>query len=121
MDDYLGEESANLCTINTRFCIYKFCRLPYGQNCAPEIFHCIMTEIFSVLEGVIVYIDDIIITGSRKEEHDKHLEKVLMKAREVNLKFNKSKCNFWVIFFILMVLNRILTKLEPFLCQVTKQ
>ncbi|XP_050548981.1 uncharacterized protein K02A2.6-like [Daktulosphaira vitifoliae] len=92
----LDEESSNLCTFNTPFGRYKFCRLPYGLNCAPEIFHRIMTEMFSDIEGAIVYIDDIIVMGSTKEEHDERLKKVFGRAREMNLKFNKNKCKFGV-------------------------
>lgn len=92
----LDEESSNLCTFNTPFGRYKFCRLPYSLNCAHEIFHRIMSELFSGLEGVNVYVDDIIVTGSANEQHVERLEKVFNKAREVNLKFNKSKCSFGV-------------------------
>jgi transposase InsO family protein len=90
----LDEESSNLCTFNTPFGRYKFCRLPYGLSCAPEIFHRIMSELFSHIDGVIVYIDDIIVIGSNQEEHDIRLKKVFNRAREVNLKLNKDKCNF---------------------------
>ncbi|CAI6364864.1 unnamed protein product [Macrosiphum euphorbiae] len=88
----LDEKSSELCTFNTPFGRYKFLRLPYGLNCAPEIFHRIITELFSDIVGVIVYIDDLIITGTTLEEHNQRLKKVLDRAREVNLKFNKSKC-----------------------------
>ncbi|XP_060874020.1 uncharacterized protein K02A2.6-like [Metopolophium dirhodum] len=88
----LDEKSSELCTFNTPFGRYKFLRLPYGLNCAPGIFHRIITELFSDIVGVIVYIDDLIITGTTLEEHNQRLKKVLDRAREVNLKFNKSKC-----------------------------
>lgn len=40
--------------------------------------------------------DDIIVWGSNREEHDERLRKVLDKTREVNLKLNKDKCEFGV-------------------------
>jgi len=48
--------------------------------------------LFSDIIGVIVYIDDLIVTGGTLKEHNQQLKKVLDRAREVNLKFNKSKC-----------------------------
>ncbi len=40
--------------------------------------------------------DDFIVWGSTREEHDKRLRQVLDKTREVNLKLNKDKCEFGV-------------------------
>lgn len=90
----LDEESSFLCTFNTPFGRYRFKRLPYGINCAPEIFHRIMTEYFGVLPGVIVYADDILVYGATQAEHNVNLQRVFEKAIEVNLRFNKSKCVF---------------------------
>lgn len=91
----LDEESFNLCTFNKPYGHYKFSRLPYGLSCVPEIFHRIMSELFSHIDGVMVYIDDIIFIGSTQEEHI-CLKKVFDKAIEVNLKLNKDKCYFGV-------------------------
>nr|XP_034828815.1 uncharacterized protein K02A2.6-like [Maniola hyperantus] len=90
----LDLESSMLCTFNTPFGRYRFKRLPFGINCAPEIFHRIMTETFGVLPGVMVYADDILVYGKDRQEHDENLQRVFKKAQEVNLKFNKSKCKF---------------------------
>lgn len=78
----LNEKSSELCTFNTPFGRFKFFRLPYGLNCAPEVFHRIITELFSDIEGVIVYIDDLIITESTMVEHNQRLRKVF-RAKEV--------------------------------------
>ncbi|XP_047987077.1 uncharacterized protein K02A2.6-like isoform X1 [Leguminivora glycinivorella] len=90
----LDEESSKLCTFNTQFGRYKFLRLPYGINSSGEIFHKIMSDIFSDLPGVLIFVDDILVFGSNQKEHNERLENVFRKAREVNLKFNKSKCMF---------------------------
>jgi len=71
----LDEESANLCTFNTPFGRYKFIRLPYGLNCASEVFHRVMTEHFSDIDGVFLYVDDLIIYAKNKEQHDLILKK----------------------------------------------
>ncbi|CAH2101985.1 unnamed protein product [Euphydryas editha] len=70
---------------------YRFLRLPFGINAASEIFHSEMVKRFSDLEGVKIMIDDILIYAPDKETHDKRLENVLKRAREINIKFNKEK------------------------------
>lgn len=92
----LDSESSDLCTFNTPFGRYKFLRLPYGINSSGEIFHRTMSELFEGLPGVIVYIDDILVYGSNEKEHNQRLESVFKRAQEINLKFNKSKCQFGV-------------------------
>ena len=86
----LDKNSSDLCTFATPYGRYKFLRLPYGLNCAPEVFHRKFKEVFDI-EGVEIYIDDILIYGKTVEEHDKRLLKVLEIARKNNIKFNKSK------------------------------
>ncbi|KAF2881235.1 hypothetical protein ILUMI_24940 [Ignelater luminosus] len=91
----LFSSSSRLCTFGTPFGRYKFLRLPYELNSAPAVFHKRFKEIFN-LEGVELYIDDIIIWGMNKEEHDQRLKQVLQTAEEAGIKFNKSKCIFGV-------------------------
>lgn len=66
--------SANLCTVGTPFGRYKFLRLPYCIKSASEVFHYCFKNIFN-FEGVAVYIDDILVWGTTREEHDQRLEK----------------------------------------------
>lgn len=89
----LDNDSSDLCTFATPFGRYKFLRLPYGLNCAPEVFHKRFKEIFKI-DGVEIYIDDILIWGKDKKEHDDRLEQVLKIAQQNNIKFNKNKCKF---------------------------
>ena len=44
------------------------------------------------MKGCAVIADDILVWGSNIEEHSKKLRTVLQKARDSNLKLNKSKC-----------------------------
>lgn len=87
----LDELSTSLCTFNTPSGRYKFLRLPYGLNCTPEVLHLIITELFSDIECVIVYIDDLFFMGSAHGELNTRIKNVFNRAREVNLKFNKNK------------------------------
>ena len=45
-----------------------------------------METLLQGIPGVVVYLDDVLITGKRKEEHLKSLEAVLVKMSEAGLK-----------------------------------
>lgn len=90
----LTDKSSRMTTFMTHKGRYRFLRLPFGVSVAPEIFHRTFRELFEQVEGTEVYIDDIIVFGKTKEEHDRRLEKVLKIARSKGVKFNKLKCNF---------------------------
>lgn len=92
----LDEASANLCTFNTVFGCYKFLRLPFGLSIAPQLFQKINTRNFANIDGLIIYIDDLLIAAETEEEHDKILEQVLNRARELNVKFNERKVQYKV-------------------------
>ncbi|KAG8174307.1 hypothetical protein JTE90_010933 [Oedothorax gibbosus] len=87
----LAEESSKLCTIATPFGRYCFCRLPYGLASSPEVYQKAIDNIFSGLEGILVYIDDILVYGKTEEEHDIRLKSVLDMARKQGLNLSKEK------------------------------
>ena len=88
----LGEQSQNLTTFNTPFGRYKYCRLPYGLCSAPEVFHKTMEVIMEDIEGVRVYMDDVVIWGVNLEEHNARLKEVLMRIQKYGLMMNWEKC-----------------------------
>ena len=53
-----------------------------------------MDTLFQGSNGVIVYIDDILVTGKTIKEHLRNLEVVLSKLSEVDLKLKQQKCIF---------------------------
>ena len=61
---------------------------------APEIFQFKMNKLLEGLEGVVVYMDDILVYGSNMKEHDKRLSKVLHVLKENGPKVNDSKCHY---------------------------
>ena len=90
----LDDESAKLTTFITPFGRYYFKRLCFGLCSATEIFQRKLTECLKDVPGAFVDIDDVLVYGKNKEEHDKNLSAVLDRIRESNLKLNKSKCKF---------------------------
>ena len=87
----LDEESAECLTINTHLGLYQYTRLPFGVASAPAMLQRAMDMILQGIEGVICYIDDILVTGSTDEEW---LERVLQRLQEYERRVKKSKCEF---------------------------
>ncbi|XP_029055276.2 uncharacterized protein K02A2.6-like, partial [Osmia bicornis bicornis] len=92
----LDESSSELCTFSTVFGNWKFNRLPFGVNMAPEYFQEINNRNFGDIDGVTVYFDDICISAETNEEHDKILKQVLTRARKLGIKFNQNKIQYKV-------------------------
>ena len=88
----LDEESQAITTFITPFGRYRFRRLPFGVSSAPEVFHKYMTQALEGLDGVEVFIDDVLIHGETMQEHNVRLKAVLTKLKEIGLKLNKDKC-----------------------------
>ena len=91
----LDYESLLKTTFNTPYGRYRFCRLPFGIKSASEVFQKAMDHL---LEGYPceVIVDDILVWGSTKAEHNENLLKVLDRIREINLKLKWDKCKFKV-------------------------
>lgn len=87
----LDEESSKLTAFNTEFGVYRFLRMPYGISVASEIFQDALQRLLSQIPGLTVYIDDILIHGRTKAEHDERLLSFLKRAEEIGLKLNKEK------------------------------
>lgn len=86
----LDEESRLLTTFSTPFGRYSFNRLPFGVNSAAEVFEKRVEEVFGDL-NVAIYFDDLIVAGKDQDEHDANLRKLLTRARENNVRFNRDK------------------------------
>ena len=89
----LNEESSYLTTFNTPHGRYRFLRLPFGLNCAQDIFQRMVDATFHDLPGVTGIADDIVVVGYKTDgsDHDEHLKAVLQRARDSGLRFNPDK------------------------------
>ena len=90
----LDENSSSLTTFITPFGRFRFRRLPFGITSAPEVFQLQMEKLLDSLPGVIIIMDDILVYGTTKEEHDGRLQTVLETIKSSGLKLNKSTCMF---------------------------
>ena len=93
----IEEEDQHLTSFITPFGLYQWKRMPMGLCNAPGAFQRLMELVLHGLtyDIVLVYIDDIIVFGRTFEEHLKHLELVLAKVEEANLKISPSKCRLF--------------------------
>jgi hypothetical protein len=93
----LSPFSKCVCTIVMPFGKYEYQNLPMGLCNSPDIFQERMYEIFSDLEYVRVYIDDLLVTScSTFKEHLQRLELVFSQLSEAGLKVNANKSHFAV-------------------------
>ncbi len=90
----LDEDSKKYVVINTTKGLFRYTRLPYGISSAPGIFQREMEHLFQGIPGVVVYLDDILITGEDEVSHLRTLESVLARLSETGLKVKRSKCLF---------------------------
>ena len=72
--------------------------MPFRLTNAPTAFMDLVNRIFHPYldQFVIVFIDDILIYSSSKEDHEEHLRVVLQILRENQLYAKFSKCQFWL-------------------------
>ena len=74
--------------------LYQYKVMPFGMKNSQATFQRLMNICLKDLEGVEVYVDDIVIFSDTWEEHLKRLEQVLFRLKEANLTVNLSKSDF---------------------------
>jgi hypothetical protein len=88
----LNEESRGITTFTTHKGIFQWKRLPFGINSASEVFQNAIQHALQGLNGVKNIVDDIIVWGRTKKEHDDNLQALLQRLRDTGLTAKKSKC-----------------------------
>ncbi|CAF1082211.1 unnamed protein product [Brachionus calyciflorus] len=89
----LAKKSREITTFSTHFGLFRYKRLLQGINAAPEIFHrAIESQIIDGLEGARNLLDDILVYGVTKAEHNERLDKLFKRLNEKGLTVNLRKC-----------------------------
>lgn len=88
------EDSKPLLTINTHRGLYRYNRLCFGVKASPGIFQEIMDSMLAGLDGVVSYLDDVIVVGKTLDEHNTNLRSVLERIREWGFRIKANKCRF---------------------------
>ena len=66
------------------------------MSSAPGIFQRTMESLLNGIPNVLVYLDDILVTGHTKEQHFSNLHEVLLHFCQAGLRLKKQKCQFLV-------------------------
>lgn len=88
----LAEKSRELTTFMAPNGMYRFKRMAFGVNCAPEIFQRLMENVLFGVPNIIIYIDDILIYAATTEQLARFTEQVMSALRQNNLTINHEKC-----------------------------
>lgn len=75
---------------------YQMTRMPMGLKTSPSSFSRMMNIALAGLtyDKCLIYCDDLICFGRNLEVHNKNLQDVFERLRNVNLKLNPAKCDF---------------------------
>ena len=93
----MGEESSFLATFNTPFGRYRWKRMPFGIQSAPEVFQRKMHEVIEELVQVEAAADDFVVVGrgitleEATRDHYQRRIAFLKRCQERGLKLNSEK------------------------------
>eukprot|EP00731_Ephydatia_muelleri_P014607 Em0008g327a len=90
----LEDKSMQYVTINTYKELFKYNRLPFGVASAPAIFQRTIECLLQGMKHVVAYIDDILITGEKGEDHLKNLDEVQKRLGTAGMRLKVEKCLF---------------------------
>ena len=74
--------------------LFEYNVMPFGMKNAPATFQRLINKVIQGLEGVVAYIDDLIIFSDTWEDHLYKLEELFKKLAEAKLTMNLSKSEF---------------------------
>ena len=90
----LDEDLKKYVVINTSKGLFRYNCLPFGISLALGIFQRVMESLLNGIPKVVVYLDDILITGSNTDKHLQHLSEVLRRLQDAGLRLKADKCEF---------------------------
>nr|XP_049699503.1 uncharacterized protein LOC110376634 [Helicoverpa armigera] len=88
----LMPDSRHITTFISGKGLYRFKRLMFGITCAPEMFQKTLERVLIECEGVVNFIDDILVYGKDKQEHDRRLQKVIETLKANDIMLREDKC-----------------------------
>ena len=90
----LDATSQKYLVIKTHRGLFRYTRLPFGVSSAPGIFQRVMEDLLQDIPGVVVYLDDTLISSPTEDAQLRSLEAVLQRLSEAGLRAKKNKCKF---------------------------
>ena len=93
---FVDESSQENTAIITTLGLYKFIRMPYGLKNAAQFFqrNVVYTSCSAICRShiYVVYMDDVIVVSSNKEDHNRDLGGLFQMMKDAGLLLNKNKC-----------------------------
>ena len=90
----LDEESRYITTFSSHRGLARYCRLNFGTNSAPEVFHEELRKKLKGIKGVRNIHDDILVAGVDEDDHLRALKETFTVLKANGLTAKKSKCEF---------------------------
>lgn len=90
----LHKDDRHLTAFMTSKGLMQFTRLPFGLSISPEAFQKTMDLVFSGIENVIVYMDDILVMASSTKGLEARMKQVQQRINENNLTVNQTKSKY---------------------------
>ena len=92
----LHPDSRAIATFSTPWGNMRPKRLTFGAKSSQDLFDEAMFRIFGEIPNCLNQRDDILIGSATLTDHNKTLKKVLQRAKDFGITFNKDKCQFGV-------------------------
>ncbi|XP_003743026.1 uncharacterized protein K02A2.6-like [Galendromus occidentalis] len=90
----LDTPSQQLTTITTHRGLFRYTRLVFGLKTAPAIFQKTIDQALAGLDGVLVYLDDILIMAPNYKLYEQRLVDVLRRLEDWGFRLRIEKCFF---------------------------
>ena len=74
---------------------YEYMKVQFGLAQAPAYFKNLMNKVLNGLSFTLAYLDDVIIFSETAEQHLNHIQVVLTRLNQANLKLKKSRFAFF--------------------------
>ena len=74
---------------------YEYLKVQFGLMQALAYFQNLMNKVLNGLNFTLAYLDDVIIFSEAAEQHLKHIQIVLTRLKQANLKLKKTMCAFF--------------------------
>ena len=74
--------------------LYSYRVMSFGLRNAPATFQRLMNQVVAGLEGIAVYLDDVVEYSDTWEQHRDRVHALLVRLQDANLTVNVAKCEF---------------------------
>ena len=92
----MAEEDIMTTAIITPFGMFEYILTPFGLRNAGHSFQHFMDEVGRGLEGIFVYVDDILVASKNEKNHEHHLSSLFTRLELFGLVFIPEKSTFGV-------------------------